>query len=189
MKITKELLEHQYIDLKKSSCLIAKEIGVKRHDISNGLFKFGITRKSHAKPGIKFCSDCKTEKPFNDFHKSKREVYGVCNFCKECVKIRAKKYYPNITKNRTTQKAQLVIEFGNKCAECGVENLPISCYVFHHVNEKMTDETYFTPNSILMSRNKDFVESQKVKLTLLCANCHNLLHSDCKLTAHEVLRE
>lgn len=41
----------------------------------------------------KRCSKCKEEKLLSEFHKNKAQNDGYNNYCKECDKIRQKKYY------------------------------------------------------------------------------------------------
>ncbi len=41
---------------------------------------------------MKRCSKCKLEKDTNQFHKNKNKKDGLHNYCKECNRIRKKKY-------------------------------------------------------------------------------------------------
>ena len=97
-----------------------------------------------------------------------------------------KKYAPKVTIRRRVFKANLVLDFGNKCKDCGMENLPIDSYVFHHHSEKMNDKEYRLPSKIITMNQKHVTAIEKVKWVLLCANCHGVRHG-CGKTAIEII--
>ncbi len=193
MKITKTFLISQYTKLGKSGYKISKELGVPKYVIYNTIKKYNIKmrslrasrqpKNSKKLSGYKWCPKCKTDKEFSEFHKHKRSWHGVCVYCKECASEIAPKYYIGKNKERQKTKAKLVLEFGNKCKECGLENLPIAAFSFHHHTEKMSDPNYKRITWVINSRNSEFINSEKIKWIMLCANCHNIKHSICKLTA------
>lgn len=197
MNITKEFLEEQYIRLGKSSNIIAKETGNFKYTITNSLKKYNIKMRSlqeSRRPkesknilGCKWCPSCKLDKPFSDFCKNKRNCDGLDSYCRSCSSIKSKRFFPIRNKERQLTKAGLILSFGNKCSICGAHNLPIASYVFHHHSEKMDSTTYISPNVVLTSRKSSLVLSERNKWVLLCANCHNLVHSDCKLTASKII--
>lgn len=80
----------------------------------------------------------------------------------------------------------MVLEFGNRCAKCGVENLPIDAYSFHHHDESMRAPTYVPPNRVLNQQRAEVFRRESKKWTMLCANCH-CVHHGCGMTASEVL--
>ncbi|BDA42149.1 hypothetical protein COCOBI_03-0340 [Coccomyxa sp. Obi] len=43
-------------------------------------------RRNPVSPGCKMCVGCQTEKPFSEFHKSKRRYDGLNTYCKACAK-------------------------------------------------------------------------------------------------------
>lgn len=57
---------------------------------------------------MKICIRCKTEKPFEEFHKNKRSIDGYTTYCKPCKSDYAKRN----TYERTTDS--------KKCAMCGI---------------------------------------------------------------------
>ena len=54
---------------------------------------------------LKKCSGCKTQQPIANFHKNKLTHDGHSNYCRDCSKNNAKKYFQKkkITTNLTTQ--------------------------------------------------------------------------------------
>ena len=140
-----------------------------------------INSQSH-----RWCPGCKTSKELTYFSKSHRERLGVTGYCKHCSAIRAKKYFARRTKNRQMIKAKLVLDFGNKCFDCGVSNLPIAAFSFHHFDEKMNSKTYIKVDRVISSNQEKLISQEKKKWILLCSNCHNVRHSGCKLSAKQL---
>lgn len=66
-----------------------------------------------AKPGHKFCRDCKEEKPFDAFHKMSGVSDGYRPICKECRKIRSQQ------PKTPTQPSLFVLS--KICIQCGQE--------------------------------------------------------------------
>jgi hypothetical protein len=131
----------------------------------------------------KWCASCKAIKPVESFSKNHRNRLGLDAYCKSCVSIKAKKHTKNRTINRRMLKAKLVLEFGNKCLDCGSYNLPIASFTFHHHNERMDSKTYISPSDTISCPKGKKILEEKKKWMLLCSNCHNVRHTDCKLTA------
>lgn len=52
-----------------------------------------IINTSYNTEGLKICSDCKIAKDIVNYHKNIKKYDGINNICKECIKIRSKKYY------------------------------------------------------------------------------------------------
>jgi len=44
--------------------------------------------KRQCAPGMHYCTDCKTEKPMEDFHNNSASYTGKADVCKPCVKVR-----------------------------------------------------------------------------------------------------
>jgi hypothetical protein len=193
MKITKEFLKEQYLVFGKSGYGIAKELGLKRWEIDNILNKHKIKRRSIAEsrrpkdskniPNHKWCARCKTDKPYSDFSKNHRDRLGLDAYCKKCMAKAAIKYYDGRNCQRQKIKANLILEFGNRCSKCGIENLPIAAFVFHHHTEKMGSSGYKLPSYVLTRKNVKLIHSEKSKWVLLCANCHSIVHSKNKSPA------
>ena len=193
--ITKEFLHEQYVELRKSSVQISREFNIPKHTVCNKLVKYKIpTRPKYVSrlpacvehlEGCKWCPVCKEEKPLLSFSKSFRERLGSSSYCKECSSKKAKKYFPAISQKRRKTKASLVLEFGNKCEVCGIENLPVDAFVFHHHSESMSSPTYLAPSKVITSQQKELILSEKIKWSLLCANCHSVQHGS-GLTASQI---
>lgn len=69
-------------------------------------------------------------------------------------------------------KRQIVLLKGNKCAMCGVENLPLCCYDFHHI--KREDKSFQISHITLYKI--ETLKEELNKCLLLCANCHRIIH-------------
>ena len=192
MNLTKDFLEEQYQKFGKSGYRIAKELNVRKYVVDNAITKFKIKRRSllvarlpngsSGKTGYKWCGSCMKDKPIKDFSKGNAR-FGLDSYCKSCASIKAKRFFPERNKKRQLIKAKLIIDFGNKCSRCGVSDLPISVFVFHHHTEKMGDKTYISPSTVITSKKSTLILSEKSKWSLLCANCHSIVHSHCKLSA------
>ena len=138
--------------------------------------------------GHKWCSGCSAELPFNSFAKNHRNRLGLDCYCRRCMSVRAKRFYKDRNAKRRLRKAHLVIEFGNKCLDCSVEDLPIDAYVFHHHSEPMTSPEYLIPSNVISLKNASVISREKAKWVLLCANCHSIRHG-CKFTATLLLSQ
>lgn len=136
----------------------------------------------------KWCAGCKTSKPSENFSKNHRNRLGLDAYCKQCMRTKSKKYTKNRTVKRQILKAKLVMEFGNKCSDCLVEDLPIASYVFHHHNEKMNSKTYKSPSSVITTPQWKNITKEKKKWIMLCSNCHSVRHSNYKFSASKLLQ-
>ena len=197
MNLTKEFLIHEYLVLKKSSNLIAKELDIKKYHITNALKKYDIqcrslreSRKPKLSKGLenhKWCNSCKQDLPYDSFSSNSRDRLNLDCYCKPCTAKKQKKYSPFRNLARIRIKAELIVEFGNQCNHCGASNLPVAMFTFHHHSEKMSEDSYKRVTAVLSSKNINTINSEKLKWILLCSNCHNLHHSTCKQTATEIM--
>jgi len=69
-------------------------------------------------------------------------------------------------------KQKLLLMFGNRCDSCK-ETLPYCCYDFHHMDPAQKEHNV----SALITRAWKYVEQEARKCTMLCSNCHRILHS------------
>lgn len=67
-------------------------------------------------------------------------------------------------------RKKLIKYFGNKCAKCGKENLPIRVFQFHHVKPKKYDMSF------ALKSNWSVVMEEAGKCIMVCANCHMIEH-------------
>ena len=113
---------------------------------------------------MKVCKYC--QKNFNvpESRKAKtRECQrAVCNSC--CV-----------TRRRWKSKIELVNKLGGKCQRCGFQG-HYGAFHFHH-KDPTTKSHEINANKLL---NKDRWD-EIAKCELLCANCHQIEHSNTKL--------
>jgi predicted HNH restriction endonuclease len=100
--------------------------------------------------------------------------------------VKSKKHFGPRRERRQLTKAKLVLEFGNKCFDCKSFDLPIASFTFHHINERMNSRTYISPSDVITSTNVKVISQEKKKWILLCSNCHNVRHTDCKLSATQL---
>lgn len=70
------------------------------------------------------------------------------------------------------RKAKFVKERGDKCELCGKENLPLPCYVFHHIDPEKKE---FHVDEIWLWK-EDKIKKELEKCVMVCANCHQILH-------------
>lgn len=189
----REKLFEEYVTLKKSSTIIARENNLRKNRIDYLLKKFNIPTRSIQEarkpklskniPGYKWCPSCSQDLRYSYFHKNKLKL---TTYCKQCSAKKSKRYTPNQTESRQRFKALIIKMFGNICAQCSLGNLPIACYTFHHHSEKKSDPSYITPARIITTKNITLVKQEMKKWQMLCWNCHTLTHNNCKLTATEL---
>lgn len=84
---------------------------------------------------MKICIDCKIPKEESEFHKHKASKDGLRSYCKECNKLRVRKYkkenpgkqrewlyksrYKNVYDIDEDKYQKMIKEHDNKCAICG----------------------------------------------------------------------
>ena len=194
--LTRSILHEAYVVQRKTVPAIAAEHGTTSDVVRTAMVRARIPRRqgsaAHAphysgNPKRKWCPGCHSEHPLSHFHRQSRGPHGRVTYCRRCQATRSKRYFPRLTANRRLRKAQLVMEFGNQCAQCGLSNLPIDAYAFHHHTLSMGDPGYIQPGTVLTSPTAAILEREKVHWSMLCANCHTA-HHGCNQTALEVLR-
>jgi hypothetical protein len=104
-----------------------------------------------------YCRDCLTKGIRNP-------MYGKTGWNKNNNTYNRYEYARN-------RKREIVSMFGNRCAICRTENLPISNYEFHHLNPK---EKQYQISKILLW-NWDIIKNELQKCIMICANCHKTL--------------
>lgn len=74
-----------------------------------------------------------------------------------------------------TLKAKFLLELGAKCSICGKEydGENGSVFDFHHLNP---EEKEWNPSK-LFSKSEDKIREEIQKCTIVCANCHRLIHN------------
>ena len=122
-----------------------------------------LIRKSRKHSGL--CRSCK-------FSGDKNPMYGrtPVNKLKEW-----EESYPR--RIRRERKREVILMMGNKCARCGVENLPLCCYTAHHIDpETKCFSVLCSLNHNSYEKNKDMLLEEIEKCELLCLHCHKIHH-------------
>lgn len=75
--------------------------------------------------------------------------------------------------NRKNKKSKVIEILGFKCIKCGIQSDDTIIFDVHHNNPEIKTETL----SNLMSRSFKRIEKELIDTSLICCNCHRLLHS------------
>lgn len=133
---------------------------------------------------MKKCSACQTTKDLVDFHKGQYSKDGYQSKCKECNKKAALAKYHSSTDNKSVYgnrakslKKELKLSVDSLkakkgCSNC-VENSPC-CLDFHHIN----GDKEYTISKFITLKNKNRLEQEIRKCTIVCANCHRKIHAN-----------
>lgn len=140
---------------------------------------------------LKTCSVCKKPKRVTEFNKHKTKPDGLQSLCKECSKIRSRKYYKNNhDKHRKAvsirNKAVIIRNRSklNAIKSLGCTTCPESdecCIDFHHVDPSIKDKTI----SRLCNGGYTWpqIQAELKKCIRVCSNCHRKLHRDLRIKA------
>jgi uncharacterized C2H2 Zn-finger protein len=108
----------------------------------------------------KQCPKCKRILTNDNFYI--RRINNTSPYCKECTNTTSQKRI-------NLKKIELVNKFGNVCLNCHQTFHP-AIFDFHHNNPENKEH-------ILLSRKTlKIIESEIVKCSMLCSNCHHLQH-------------
>ncbi len=120
---------------------------------------------------IKTCTVCKESKALDEFPKHPQHKDGYNSVCKKCMQKSNKKC-------RLNKKIHFIKKMGGECTNCKIKltenNWPI--FDFHHIDPSQKEVSWST----LRNWSNDKIEKELNKCTLLCANCHRLLHAKTK---------
>ena len=128
---------------------------------------------------MKKCYTCNIFKEEIDFNKNKCRADGLGSICRECGKVRSKRYYQeNLEKHRQVtakRKNRLIKEVQKKLIEYLEKNPCVSCgendiltLDFDHIHNKEKEICYVVGSGWCWDR----VEKEINKCQVLCANCH-----------------
>lgn len=121
----------------------------------------------------KFCLDCS---PFGTLNRKDltRASEQKCNVCKRAIIGTRRKRCDYCTQKirRYRVKAAGVKYLGGKCIKCGYDK-NIGALQFHHIG----DDKLFQIGEV-SNRSWEFIVKELEKCVLLCANCHQIEHSD-----------
>lgn len=120
---------------------------------------------------IKTCTVCKESKALDEFPKHPQHKDGYNSVCKKCMQKSNKKC-------RSNKKIHFIKKIGGEYTNCKIKltenNWPI--FDFHHIDPSQKEVSWST----LRNWSNDKIEKELNKCTLLCANCHRLLHAKTK---------
>lgn len=121
----------------------------------------------------RFCTECS---PFGAHNSSRRPLVGA--------RTRRLESWVNYSQRRRPQiKAQLLIERGGRCQDCGYARLR-GALEFHHLDPRTKS---FNLSGFLGSIERARHEADKC--SLVCANCHRVRHARSKTDGgHPVVR-
>lgn len=93
--------------------------------------------------------------------------------CRECNENRGRKFIMKewAAKARVFIKLGAMQYKGGKCEQCGVADLPMCCYHFHHEGKK----DFLIGRRLYQKMDKKLTDELD-KCVLLCANCHAIHH-------------
>lgn len=122
----------------------------------------------------------KIEKRHSESGRKKAEnKTKTCVICDKQVGRRRNVCMSCYTNTRRFKIKKWMIEYkGGKCVDCGVSDLDISCYDFHHLDPNEKDFNLSSVNSARVSLEQ--LKGELNKCVLLCANCHRIKHSNYK---------
>ena len=114
----------------------------------------------------KVCTKCAEEKPLDQFSCNKNHPGGHEYQCKECA---AKEQ----VERRTKKKLELLKYKGNKCSDCGFDDVQrLEVFEFHHRDPREKDFALGRD----LNRSMRYLKKEADKCVLLCANCHRTAH-------------
>lgn len=112
---------------------------------------------------MKTCTACLRTLPPSKFYKNPITLDGLGSHCRSC--DRAGRSF-----RHRDRKARLVNELGGVCTRCGYSECIQALHFHHHSGDKEADV------STLLRRSYEKARNEAQKCTLVCANCHTLLH-------------
>ncbi len=131
-------------------------------------------------PGMAVCQTCHDK--MNDHRKQwvlKTIELGLCtrcginpavpgrSYCLECANLRS-------TRNRN-KKICAVEYLGGKCVACGFKTDRVEVYDFHHIEHGTIANDKKVAKMLMRPWNE--LKEELDKCSLLCANCHRILHA------------
>ena len=134
---------------------------------------------------MKICDTCKTSKNLLAFNKNRAKKDGLNSICKECSKLRSRKYYKEnrekhikVIRTRNILLQKRIKSCINKIKNAGCQTCSersFCCIDFHHINEEER-ENHISAMAHYCSLKK--LKEEIEKCCLLCANCHRKFHNN-----------
>lgn len=140
-------------------------------------------KKLYVIPKSKVCSDCKIDKPMENFHKCSSRKDGRQHRCKDCNIERSKRDYRKNSrkgifgqraKNRRMELRDFCDSFKSKgCTYCNEKEL--CCLEFHHFNPK---EKKYEISILYENKSLKRLLTELPKCIVVCCNCHKKIHNN-----------
>jgi hypothetical protein len=133
----------------------------------------------------KKCTDCLEMKDITEFSINKTKKDNHNYRCKVCQRRYFKRYYIknkqrhiDRVKERITKTQKWLREYKDslKCEKCGFDN-PLALD-FHHIDPIEKEMTI--SSIVLTGRSISRILEEITKCTVLCANCHRILHGELR---------
>ena len=127
---------------------------------------------------MKTCISCKESKSLDMFHKNKSKKDGLQNECKECCKLRDKKYYDKYGSSKYVENSKKNYERNKEfvrrykqifcqCIDCGIKDWRV--LQFDHMNSKKHNIS-----DMIYSNSINLIKQEIKKCVTRCANCHQI---------------
>lgn len=136
----------------------------------------------------KICCICKKEKETVLFDKNRTRKDGLANYCKECNKIRQRKYYAQnkerysdikkISRKKSQDKKRkqyLELMKEQSCKHCNLKDYRVM--EWHHL---VPEEKKFNIGAAIGSKSWEKILEEIKKCIPLCRNCHAIYHYELK---------
>ncbi len=151
---------------------LAKELNCSQTNIRYWLRKYKLKTKRAEnlwEGDNKICIDCKISKPSSEYYRNKGHFKGIHSHCKTCTNKK-------MTLRWVHRKIQYINLMGGACEKCGLklEDSHYAVYEFHH---KFGEKKDYNWTKLRLRSDKSVVE-ELAKCSLLCANCHRLIHAE-----------
>lgn len=126
---------------------------------------------------LKTCRKCKkeayTEEQLKDFVKDKKNNDGYATICKSCSRDHTRKARKNYDDTIEKHIQEYIGSDTYTCRLCGFTHKYSGIFDWHHYTDNKTDSISN------MKRNQlpwSTIKKELDKCTLLCSNCHRLVH-------------
>lgn len=119
-----------------------------------------LIRKDRKHSG--YCRSCKVSGEKNPQYGKEPYNKGTGTWCQK--------------KARLKLKRKIILYMGNKCAHCGAENLPMSCYTAHHVDPNTKVFSVMAHLTDTTDKTWQRLVQEMKKCDLLCIHCHKIHH-------------
>lgn len=118
---------------------------------------------------MKICTICKQEKSTDHFYSQKGHLFNRMSSCKSCFNKSCCQRWIRI-------KIEAINNKGGKCSRCNLnlQDSHYSVFEFHHNNPAEKDIDWNKMRLVSKERR----DKELNKCSLLCANCHRIIHSE-----------